>query len=79
MGVLHDSEKRYIYFLMFLVIIQYYFYSEEEEKHNLLLQIDSDSNLDIMWGNVGVGNFFIQDSALKQLDFSNVLYNYDCH
>ncbi len=56
-----------------------YFYSAEEEKYNLLLQIDSDLNLDIMWGDVGVGNFFIQDSALKQLDFSNVLYNYDCH
>jgi uncharacterized protein YwqG len=43
----------------------------------LLLQIDSQNN-DIMWGDVGVGNFFIHPEALRRKDFSNVLYNWDC-
>lgn len=44
----------------------------------LLLQINSDFNQDIMWGDVGLGNFFIRKEDLKQLNFSNVLYNWDC-
>ncbi|MBD2580313.1 YwqG family protein [Oscillatoria sp. FACHB-1406] len=50
----------------------------EEEPYSLLLQIDSECEKDIMWGDVGIGNFFIQESALKKLDFSHVLYNWDC-
>lgn len=42
----------------------------------LLLQIDSID--DICWGDVGVGNFFINKEKLKKLDFSDVLYNWDC-
>jgi uncharacterized protein YwqG len=44
----------------------------------LLLQIDSDGNSDIMWGDSGVGNFFIRESDLKKCDFSEVMYNWDC-
>ncbi|NJL57547.1 DUF1963 domain-containing protein [bacterium] len=47
-----------------------------EEPYELLLQIDSGEG--IMWGDVGVGNFFIRPSALERLDFSDVLYNWDC-
>lgn len=58
------------------------FLPEEEEPYILLLQIDSDSRasekIDIQWGDCGVGNFFIKESALKRLDFSEVLYNWDC-
>jgi uncharacterized protein YwqG len=43
----------------------------------LLLQIDSQDN-SILWGDVGVGNFFIHPDALARKDFSNVLYNWDC-
>ena len=43
----------------------------------LLLQIDSDD--DIMWGDCGVGNFFITREDLKNRDFSKVLYNWDCY
>lgn len=42
----------------------------------LLLQIISEE--DIMWGDVGVGNFFIRRNDLLKKDFSNVLYNWDC-
>ncbi|AFY99437.1 YwqG family protein [Calothrix sp. PCC 6303] len=61
-------------------------FSQEDPRHNfpeeaytfLLFQMVSDMNNSIMWGDVGEGNFFIQPSALKQLDFSQVLYTYAC-
>lgn len=49
-----------------------------EEPYSLLLQIDSECEKDIFWGDVGIANFFVRESSLKQLDFSNVLYNWDC-
>ncbi len=59
---------------------------EDDENYNFLLfQLDSDcredfsnSNYEIMWGDLGIGNFFINREKLKQLDFSDVLYNWDC-
>ncbi|MGK7873632.1 MAG: DUF1963 domain-containing protein, partial [Xenococcaceae cyanobacterium] len=56
---------------------------EDEEPYILLLQIDSDTinsdtNKNIMWGDSGVCNFFIKESDLKKLDFTDVLYNWDC-
>ena len=56
--------------------------SDQKQKPDILLfQMDTDCNetVDIMWGDTGVGNFFINESALKELDFSKVLYNWDCH
>jgi uncharacterized protein YwqG len=50
-----------------------------KEKYVLLLQVDTDEEVGIMWGDVGVCNFFIKPEDLEQLDFSNVLYNWDCH
>jgi uncharacterized protein YwqG len=50
----------------------------------LLFQLDSeqveDANcfVDLMWGDTGIANFFITSEALKKLDFSNVLFNWDC-
>lgn len=45
----------------------------------LLLQIDSDmNNKSIMWGDVGVANFFIRSEDLKNKDFSKVIYTWDC-
>ena len=43
----------------------------------LLLQIDSVG--DILWGDSGVGNFFINEQDLINKDFSNVLYTWDCY
>lgn len=47
----------------------------------LLFQLDSDfaQRRDrVMWGDAGVGNFFINRENLKARDFSQVLYNWDC-
>lgn len=54
--------------------------TQEEEPYSLLLQVDSEDNnkIDIMWGDTGTCNFFIKPSALARLDFSDVLYNWDC-
>ena len=60
-----------------------YFTQDDPRRDNayrdfvLLLQIDSQGN-EIVWGDVGVGNFFIHPDALARKDFSNVLYNWDC-
>ncbi len=48
------------------------------ENWLLLLQIDWAKNADIMWGDGGTGNFFIEESDLRNLDFSRVVYNWDC-
>lgn len=50
--------------------------SEKLPEYILLLQIDGDR--EIMWGDGGVGNFFIHPEALEKRDFSQVLYNWDC-
>lgn len=47
------------------------------DRRILLAQIDTDEGL--MWGDVGVANWFIDPDELARLDFSNVLYNWDCH
>lgn len=46
----------------------------------LLFQLDSEGDYgdEIMWGDCGVGNFFINSDDLKKLDFSRVLYTWDC-
>lgn len=47
----------------------------------LLFQLDTDciGEEDVtMWGDAGVGNFFINSEKLKNKDFSDVLYNWDC-
>lgn len=47
----------------------------------LLFQLDTDCIGDddvVMWGDSGVGNFFINSEKLKNCDFSDVLYNWDC-
>lgn len=47
-----------------------------ENQMVLLFQVDSDDNL--MWGDSGVGNWFVPLSDLKKLDFSRVMFNWDC-
>lgn len=47
----------------------------------LLFQLDSDGvgreDL-VLWGDCGVGNFFINREDLLRRDFSRILYNWDC-
>ncbi|MDN5490601.1 MAG: DUF1963 domain-containing protein, partial [Acinetobacter sp.] len=35
--------------------------------------------IEIMWGDSGVGNFFIHPDDLEKRDFSKVVYNWDCY
>lgn len=52
-------------------------YNKEYSKYDtLLLQIDTDD--DIMWGDSGVANFFINKEDLESKNFNNILYNWDC-
>lgn len=55
-------------------------YSDDVLKeYELLFQLDTDDTIECMWGDAGVANFFIHPDDLKNRDFSNVLYNWDCH
>ncbi len=40
---------------------------------------DDDRKNAIMWGDMGIANFFINPEDLINRDFSNVLYNWDCY
>lgn len=51
--------------------------AERESEWLLLFQMDSHGR-DIMWGDVGIANWFIREPDLERLDFSNVWYNWDC-
>lgn len=48
----------------------------------LLFQLDSDMAEDrkdlVLWGDCGVGNFFINREDLLRRNFSRILYNWDC-
>jgi len=51
---------------------------ENQDHALLLLQIDSDDEVDMMWGDCGIANFFIKKEDLKKKQFGNVVYNWDC-
>lgn len=51
-------------------------YNEAISDYVLLLQIDSDDT--IMWGDVGVANFFIHPDDLAKKDFTKVFFTWDC-
>lgn len=62
-------------------ILGYPFFTQydprNDEEHDVLLfQLDSEEGF-VMWGDCGVANFFINADALKRMDFSDVLYNWD--
>ena len=70
-------------------MLGYAFFTQEDPRYikkyenydTLLLQLDSESDGNgdlILWGDAGVGNFFITKKALEEKDFSNVMYNWDC-
>lgn len=56
--------------------------SKNLQEYELLLQLATDYSEDkgvsIMWGDAGVGAFFIRPEDLKKCNFTNVLYNWDC-
>lgn len=52
----------------------------DKEYEVLLLQIDSEGTdeHEIMWGDCGIANFFIREKDLEELNFDEVIYNWDC-
>ncbi len=61
----------------------YAFFTQDDPRRPgdpmlLLFQIDSDESLDLMWGDMGVGHFFIREQDLAARRFDRVLYNWDC-
>lgn len=60
---------------------RYEYDSAELAKYTeVLFQIDSqfDTEWDLCWGDAGVRNLFISREDLEALDFSDLLYNFDC-
>lgn len=66
------------------------FSQEDPRKHidsikdyELLFQLDSEvseqKKVSIMWGDFGVGSFFIHPDDLKKRDFTNVFFSYDSY
>ncbi len=56
-------------------------YERPGEEWVLLFQMDTSDEEDgvwIIWGDCGVGNFFIEPARLAAGDFSRVWYNWDC-
>lgn len=57
---------------------------ENEDLDTLLFQLDTDAleagrgQWRVLWGDCGVANFFLRGEALKNRDFSRVMYNWDC-
>jgi len=43
----------------------------------LLFQLDSDQPMDLMWGDTGVGHFFIREADLLKRDFTKVWFDWD--
>ena len=56
-------------------------YDDSEDYTELLFQLDSEFGTDdyyILWGDCGVGNFFAKKEQLRNLDFAECLYSWDC-
>jgi uncharacterized protein YwqG len=51
----------------------------DSRRWRLLLQLDSDQELDFMWGDSGTLYFCIDEHALKKLDFSDVWLELQCY
>lgn len=67
----------------------YAFFAQQDPRYRLteplgsswelLFQLDSDPRINCMWGDMGVGNFFIRKNELTSLDFSKVMYHWDAY
>ena len=74
------------------LVFGYPFFTQEDPRYGalmdefdtLLLQVDSEGEPGtgkdrVLWGDVGIGGFFINGDALRRGDFSRVLFNWDCY
>ena len=67
-------------------MLGYSYFTQEDPRYEkkycnydtLLLQIDTQGKY-VMWGDAGIGNFFIPKKSLLEKDFSKVLYYWDCY
>ena len=58
-------------------------FSELSDCDTVLFEInsvmDQENDIEILWGDMGTGTFLIPRENLRNLDFSRVVYNYDCY
>ena len=62
----------------------YAFFTQQDPRYRmggleLLFQLDTDKAIHCMWGDMGVGHFFIQKEDLLSLDFSKTMFHWDCY
>lgn len=53
--------------------------SSKSNKYPDVLLFQLDSGDGVMWGDSGIGNFFIKEDNLKSKNFDKVLFNWDCY
>ena len=51
---------------------------EDKDEWVLLWQVDTDDDVNLMWGDCGVANAFIKKSDLAECRFDRLLWNWDC-
>lgn len=51
----------------------------EDEQLMLLFQMDTDAEMESMWGDMGTAKFFISEKNLSQKDFSRVMFYWDAY
>lgn len=91
--ILNETERQYLYDALKVTghrMLGYPFFTQSDPREftesyqrydTLLFQMDSEmvDGMDyVLWGDCGVGNFFIARADLEKCDFSSVLYNWDC-
>ncbi len=62
----------------------YAFFTQQDPRYRLgdlelLFQLDTDKAIHCMWGDMGVGHFFIKKEDLLNLDFSKAMFYWDCY
>lgn len=87
---LNDDDWDYLYEALSAQghrILGYPYFTQSDPREDmeyfdtLLFQMDSDMlGMEdyVLWGDCGVGNFFMNSRALAARDFSRVLYSWDC-
>ena len=61
----------------------YAHFAQEDPRNDdnliLLFQMDTDAEMESMWGDMGTAKFFIKEEDLSQLDFSRVMFYWDAY
>ena len=51
---------------------------KSDESEVLMFQLDSEFGGSVMWGDLGVGSFFIKRKDLKAGNMDDVYFSWDC-